>query len=210
MGLVVVTPPDAAHPVVSIDEAKAHMRVDGNDEDVLIQGLILAVTDWVAGPEGWLGRSLSPQTLELTVHTHWSLFESGLSRSYGHGAWWFDGSLWRVALPRPPLLQVLSVTAIDFDGTETVLPSTGYVVEMGSDGLSYVRSTNVADAFGRLRIRYTAGYQNNAVDEGIRLAMLMTVARAFENREGISDFRGDPLVMQMFGPYRVWSVPQHA
>ena len=57
MRVFVVTPPE---PVVSIDEAKDHLRVDGDGEDALIEGLVAAATGHIDGPNGWLGRAIGP------------------------------------------------------------------------------------------------------------------------------------------------------
>jgi hypothetical protein len=61
MPVTVVTPPA---PIVALDVAKAHLRVDHSDEDALIAGLVEVATAWLDGPDGWLGRSLGEQVLE--------------------------------------------------------------------------------------------------------------------------------------------------
>ncbi|WP_426315679.1 head-tail connector protein [Methylobacterium fujisawaense] len=61
MPVTVVTPPA---PIVTLDDAKAHLRVDHSDEDALIAGLVEVATAWLDGPDGWLGRSLGEQVLE--------------------------------------------------------------------------------------------------------------------------------------------------
>jgi uncharacterized phiE125 gp8 family phage protein len=62
---VLVTPPVAAP--VSLAEAKAHLRVDFDDEDALISGLIDAATQHLDGWSGVLGRALMPQTWEMSL-----------------------------------------------------------------------------------------------------------------------------------------------
>lgn len=55
-----IEPPTAS--AVSLAEAKAHLRVDGDDEDLLIQTYIDAATAYLDGMDGILGRALCPQT----------------------------------------------------------------------------------------------------------------------------------------------------
>jgi hypothetical protein len=62
MRVVVITPPE---PILSWDEAKAHLRLDGDEEQAYVEGLIAAAQGWINGPSGWLGRSVGVQTLEL-------------------------------------------------------------------------------------------------------------------------------------------------
>lgn len=55
-----VTPPVGQ--VVSIDELRAHLRVDGTDEDALIASLQDAAVGHLDGWRGVLGRAILPQT----------------------------------------------------------------------------------------------------------------------------------------------------
>lgn len=48
--------------VVSLGEAKAHLRVSHDDEDAEIAAMIDAATAYLDGLEGVLGRALGPQT----------------------------------------------------------------------------------------------------------------------------------------------------
>lgn len=59
---VLVTAPVA--PVLTLDEAKAHLRVDIDAEDALIEGLVAAAAAHMDGWRGVLGRAIMPQTWE--------------------------------------------------------------------------------------------------------------------------------------------------
>lgn len=50
------------HPVVLLDDMKAHLRVLHDDEDLDIQALTDAATSWLDGWDGVLGRCIMPQT----------------------------------------------------------------------------------------------------------------------------------------------------
>lgn len=59
MSLTRIGPPAVA--LLTLAEVKQHLRVDGNDEDPYIGGLIEDVTAHLDGPRGVLGRSVRPQ-----------------------------------------------------------------------------------------------------------------------------------------------------
>ncbi|GJD58144.1 head-tail connector protein [Methylobacterium dankookense] len=61
MPAVVATPPE---PIVSLAQAKRHLRVEHGDDDVYIADLVEVATGWLDGPDGWLGRCLGEQVLE--------------------------------------------------------------------------------------------------------------------------------------------------
>lgn len=58
-----ITPPTG--PVVSLADLKAHLRVDGADEDTLIASLEAAAVAYLDGWGGVLGRAILPQTWEF-------------------------------------------------------------------------------------------------------------------------------------------------
>lgn len=62
---VLVSPP-ASLPV-TLAEAKAHCRVDHDDEDALIEAYIAAAVAHLDGWRGVLGRAIMPQTWAVTV-----------------------------------------------------------------------------------------------------------------------------------------------
>lgn len=60
-----ITPP--ADMPVTLDEAKAHCRVDGLEDDALITGLIAGAVGHLDGWTGVLGRCIMPQTWRVTA-----------------------------------------------------------------------------------------------------------------------------------------------
>ncbi len=181
MSVVVVDPPVDA--VVSLDEAKAHMRVDHDDDDDYIESLVAVATATIDGPNGWLGRCLVEQTLE------W--------RGQGFGP--FDGRL-----PYPPVSEIESVKYDDGAGTEQTVPDTDYRL-VGQPNqprlvLAYGASWPSARCQDEsVRIRYTAGWPVETEGEGedavttwtgpapIKHAILMMVSELYENREVATD-----------------------
>jgi uncharacterized phiE125 gp8 family phage protein len=195
MYVVVITPPDFA--VVSLDEAKAQLRVDHDDDNDLIETLIEVATQHIDGSAGWLGRALISQTLELQ-----------LDRFPNCG----------VLLPYPPVAgPVTSVKYDDADGVEQTANSSSYRL-VGPSGrprfeLEYGAtwpSTRCQTA--AVRIRYVAGYGESGDDvpAPIRHAILLMVSELYQNREITGDTGRDlarelPFaVTALLSPYRVF------
>lgn len=63
--MIRVTPPTT--PIATIAEAKKQARVDGDDEDDLIQTYLDAATSWVDGFDGVLGRCVMSQTWQASA-----------------------------------------------------------------------------------------------------------------------------------------------
>lgn len=64
MSIAVITPPK---PIVSLQQAKQHLRVEDSGEDAYISGLIEAAIGHIDGPHGWLGLALGEQVIEATL-----------------------------------------------------------------------------------------------------------------------------------------------
>ncbi|ACL56988.1 head-tail connector protein [Methylobacterium nodulans] len=62
MSPIVVTPPA---PIVTLAQAKRHLRVEHDDDNGYISDLVEVATAWLDGPDGWLGRALGEQVLEI-------------------------------------------------------------------------------------------------------------------------------------------------
>lgn len=164
MPVTLLTPP-AAEPV-TLAEAKALLRVETADEDALISTLIATARVSV---EAATGRALMTQTLDYTLD------------GWPHGR--------ALALPRPPLQAVESVTLRDAAGVETAWPAQNYAVETPGDRPWLVLAPGVVwpaleRAAGAVRIRLRCGYGDQAEDvpPPLRHAVLLLAAHWFENR----------------------------
>lgn len=162
MHVTVITPPAA---FVTTDEAKAHLRVDYDEEDTLITSLVAAATGWIDGPAGWLGHSIGMQTLEAR-------FEA------------FCGD--EIRLPYGPVISPIgSIKYLDGDGVEQTFSSSSYTLL--SDGRVRLNSgsswPSLYDDPEAVRVRYQAGY--TTVPEPIKQAILLLIGHWFHNREEV-------------------------
>lgn len=193
MALTVVTPPN---PFVTLAEARAHLRLDATDaaEDAYVASLIATACASIDGPEGWLGRALGVQTLDL--RTPW------LDR---------DG----ITLPCPPVIEVLSVTNLDAEDQPVAWDPSLYAVDGDTvRGRSALLGIVASSRFDALHIRYRAGYAPKAdgtstVPAPIRHAVLLLVGHYFEQRMAVTPVGGMselPMgVQHLLAPYRRWS-----
>lgn len=195
MSVVVITPPAA--PVVSLAEAKKHLRAeDFTDDDAYIESLVAAATGTLDGPAGWLGRALVTQTLE----------------------WRGDYfGCYDIELPYPPIASVSSVKYDDTNGTEQTVSSSDYRL------VGQPNKPRVALAYGAswpstraqddaIRIRYVAGYgAASAVPAPIKHAILLMVGELYEKREAAADAQHYELpfavtrLLSTFRPLSPWS-----
>lgn len=170
MRVLVITPPQ---PVVTLQEAKDHLKIRSDDENALIISRVKAATQHIDGYESWLGRSIGPQTLEAR-------FDNGCI-PYG------------VRLPCPTIIDVLSVKFLDSDRVEQTVDPADYEL---IDRTVYPIASTAPWASARngaetLRIRYRAGFAANPaadplvadVPEDIKAAILLMTGDLFANRE---------------------------
>ena len=153
VSVVVVTAPE---PVVSLAEAKAHLRVDGDADDALITALVEAATGHLDGPYGVLGRAVGVQTLLATFDRPWASYRV-------------------LDLPLPPLVDVLEVTDLT--------PSTPAVLEAGTwvGTANGLRSLALPSTLRRFSVKYGAGFA--AVPAALKAAILLLVGDFYSNRE---------------------------
>ena len=185
---LVMTAAPAAEPI-SLADAKAHLRIDADDEDTLIAALIVA------------GRTLIERNLGLALITQgWSYF---LDHWPERGC---------ISLPLLPVQAVSAVTVHDEDGGASVLDADGYAVDVLSAParvtLTSATPSVVTRPFNAFEVAFTAGYGDAASDvpQPIRQAVMLLVAHWFERREPV-EFGAGPqevpaIVAGLLQPYR--------
>lgn len=178
--LILITPPD--DDVITVDQLKANLRKEDNDQDTLLQDLIDQAVSLVDPAHGGnLGRALRPQTWELQLAS----FPCG-----------------QIELPFPPLITLDSVKYDDPAGVEhTLVVDTNFRM-FGQGGLyktillppyNSMWPTSRCD-IGSVRIRFTSGYDpaddNTAegLPPGIRAYLLLFAGGLFDgNAAGLPD-----------------------
>lgn len=185
MRIVVVTPPA---PVVTLAEAKAHLRVRHSDEDALIEAYIAAATAHIEGPDGWLGRSLGDQVLEAYA----DVFRDCMRLPFG------------------PVTEVISVKYLAGTGDEVVVLPGEYELRGWLLGSAFgKRWPSVLSHPEAVRIQYRAGYAD--LPPPIRAAILLMVGDLYANREtaaagsGSSAIPMSMTVEALLSPFRVFA-----
>lgn len=188
MSLSPVTPIDAFP--VTLEEVKAHLRVDGDDENLLISALIAAAVEHIDGRDGWLGRAILTQEWELRL----------------------DGFPKEIQVPLPPLQAVSSIKYIDTEGVEQTLDPSVYKVLTGETAkvvLDYNQSWPwTRDELESVRIQFTAGYGGATdVPSPIKAAILLHIGTLYRDREATGQAQSElPMAYgALLAPYRVWS-----
>jgi uncharacterized phiE125 gp8 family phage protein len=151
---------------ISVAEVKAFARIDGDDEDIIIEGFIKAVRE---NAESYLGRALIQQTIRLVMD------------------FWPDEV---INLPRPPLISITQVATLDEDDTETEYSSDNYyIINEAVPGKLVIKNgasspTNTNRYHGGFLIEFLAGYGTDSDDvpAPIRLGLWKWVAAIYENR----------------------------
>lgn len=192
-GLTVITAP--TFEPITPTEAKAHMRVEHDDDDALIETLITAAREWI---ERYTGRTLCETTLEVA-------FE-------GYPDWFID-------LPKPPVIEIESFKYRTADGTDTTLAADQYTFDN-----AVAIAPRIVPAYGiawpgtrwqasSLRIRYRAGYAQAGSPDELHLipawakaSIKLIVAHLYEHRESVTELKTEELpmgVLWLCRPFRV-------
>lgn len=156
---------------VSLIQAKSWCKVDGDDEDDTITGLIAAAREYCEWKKGY---AFYEQTLEVAL----------------------SGWCSRLRLPRAtPLQSVVSVNYIDDNSVEQTLASSNYRLDTSGipGSLIFVQdfSQPALDSYAPrpVVIRYVAGQPNvspeNPFPETVKAAVKLLVCHWYRNREAV-------------------------
>ena len=180
-----VTPPDSAP--VSLADAKVHLRVDHDDDDALIEGLIGSATEHLDGWIGVGGFCLAVQTWRQD----------------------FDAFSKDMRLALGPVIDVTSVAWRNEAGTLSTVSSSNYDLRTDSAGRSLIRF-DIGFSFPSglhesraVSITYRAGHA--VVPNPLRVAIMMLVAHWYGNREAVAAVASTALPMgvaSLIAPYR--------
>jgi uncharacterized phiE125 gp8 family phage protein len=176
---------------ITLEQAKAHLRVVVADEDDYISGLILAARQMA---EGRLNRTLVQR--------------ARAARFSG----WGD----RMPLLKPPVISVDNIGYIDETGGEVMLDASRYYLtpveedELPEVELRSGESFPVLDRRAKpITVYYTAGYAAGQVPQPIIQWMLLAIGTLYANRE--SEVVGatvaplpDDFMKWLLQPYRVY------
>lgn len=156
---------------VSLAEAKAHLRVDHNDDDALITALIAAAVDHLDGWTGILGRCLVEQE------------------------WRQDFDAFALCLPLPlgPVIEIVGVAS----GADT-MDASAYSLKTDAGGRSRVEFSGISVS-GPVSVTYRAGYATipevpadgetpavpaqSTVPPALKVAILLLVSNWYANHE---------------------------
>ena len=161
---------DPTEEPITASEVKTYARIDGSDEDTLIESYIVAVRQ---AAEQYLGRALITQTITMLLDS-------------------WPGDV--VKLPRPPLISITGVYTTDESDSDTVYASSNYFVQTIPEPgelvikFGYTFPTNTERYKGGFKIIYVAGYGDaDSVPNNIKEALKMWVTYIYENRVPINE-----------------------
>lgn len=171
---------------VTVDTAKAHLRVDANDDDGYISSLIPAARKHI---EEIIGRRLGVQTWRLEMDS-------------------FPDPV--IELPLPPLVSLEKVEHVTAGGTEEIDLGEFLVDPAKEPGIIIKKSgvwpTEELIESGGFKVTFKCGYED--CPESLKQALLYLVSHFYEFREpvisGTIVAKIPDTLGALLAPHRVW------
>jgi len=204
MPIQLITPP--AQEPVSLAEAKAHLRVDFDEDDALIASLLVAARQ---AAEALTHRQLVVARWRLVLDSFPGPSLMGVPAGQpftlpGHA----------ILLSKSPVLSVVEIRYLDMAGASQVMPAAHYTVDLACEP---ARITPVfgqiwpmaLPQIGAVTVTFDAGYgAPEAVPEGIKSWIKLRLGSLYAHREEVAALtrgRIDPLpfIDGLLDPYRV-------
>ena len=130
---------------MTVDDAKAYLRLETAHEDALIERLVASARSLC---EAFLGQLLIRREVIETLPA---------------------GAAWQ-RLGAGPVAAITAVVAVDAAGVTSALPVDGYAVDIDPAGDGWVRASGA----GRVRVTYTAGIAEDTGDVPAAIAQGVT------------------------------------
>ncbi|MEQ8305810.1 MAG: head-tail connector protein [Hoeflea sp.] len=162
---LIETDPPLAEPVTLAD-LKAHMRIDLNDEDALLESLIRVAR---AHLEAVTGTALMPRGLRLVLDD------------------WPDGSV--IELMRTPVQSIDAIRVYDIDGLPQELTLSGALLDATARParLAISHKLGPGQPINGIEIEFTAGFATaNEIPPELIRAILLHAAHLYEFRGAVS------------------------
>lgn len=179
--------------LVTLAEAKAHLRIEHTAEDAYLPALIATAEALVAGRDGWTGRALLTQTWKLTLPG----FPSASC----------------LRLPLPPLRSVTHVKYYDSANVQQTLSSADYsVLTADTPGRLELNATagwpGVYTRPDAAEVQFEAGYGTAGdVPAPIKHAVLIVLGALYANRGDMGGTVAVPgAVRRLLASYKAWGL----
>lgn len=179
---------------VSIGQAKAHMRVDFDDDDDLIAGYITAARQYC---ERAMQRSIFNRSMLLTLD-YFPLVSECVN---GANQYAYVSSYIRslsILAPKPGLVSVESITYLDGQNNSMTLSPSAYVLDTVSEPGRIMPAPGTYWPYqnqylpGQVQVTYTSGTYGDGVEVDtcpatIKQAILLLVGHWYQNREAVAE-----------------------
>jgi uncharacterized phiE125 gp8 family phage protein len=143
-------------PILTLEDVKAHLRVDYTDEDTLINSLIAAAGDAI---EVYLWRSLRPTAWRMTALA----------------------TLSALLLPNSPILSITSVQTRTADGVLSLVDSAAYWLDADASMLRWKENAVLDAKAEALVVTYQAGF--STIPTSILQAAKLMIGHWYNHRE---------------------------